>query len=482
MLFSTITFIFIYLPLVLLFFLIVKKFYGNKISIFILIFSSLFFYAWFSIKFLFLLLFSIIFNYLIIKKFKTQNSLLLLISAIMVNLFILGYFKYRNFFLENLELVSNFSFTYTEIFIPLGISFFTFQQIAVLLDSYDKRANVENFKEYFFFVSFFPQLVAGPIVLFGEMKNQIDNFLEDKNHYLYITQGFTIFIFGLFKKIVIADSLGVYVDQGFEINSIIRSFEAWILVISYTLQIFFDFSGYSDMAIGLALMFGFRLPINFDNPFISLSIVEFWRRWHITMSRFFMMYIYSPLALYYARKTVDKNKYLIFFLTVFVPTIFAFFCAGLWHGAHWKFAVYGLVNGLAIAIAQFWKEQIKINLFKEISWFLTMLTIIISFVFFRSIDIPQSILILKSMFFLNGYDLTSNFVFQNNLFLKDSVEMIRCILLISLCLLYFKFIPEISKQKSDLKINIKLTFLSSLMLIISLILIDRPQPFIYFQF
>ena len=272
----------------------------------------------------------------------------ILIIGITLNLFLLGYFKYANFFIENINIAFNFNANPTNLLLPLAISFFTFQQIAYLVDSYKKETNEYSFLNYALFVSFFPQLIAGPIVHHKEMMPQFMNVSNKVKNYRNIAMGLFIFSIGLFKKVVIADTFAVWATQGFDVASTLNLFEAWATSLSYTFQLYFDFSGYTDMAIGLALLFNIRLPINFNSPYKATNIQDFWRRWHISLSTWLRDYLYIPLG--GSRKLRNYLNLLIVFLI-----------GGIWHGAGWTFIVWGAMHALAsIFIRYWWKLNIQL--------------------------------------------------------------------------------------------------------------------------
>lgn len=272
----------------------------TKASKSFLVFSSLFFYSYWNILYLPLILISMLFNYTIgltlAKVNKKVSNKTLLSIGIISNLALLGYFKYADFFIDNVNFIFSANLPSLNIVLPLAISFFTFQQIAYLVDSYRQQTKEYDFLNYALFVTFFPQLIAGPIVHHKEMMPQFANLKNKLINYKNIALGLFIFSFGLFKKVIIADTFAIWATNGFDNATTLSFIEAWTTSLSYTFQLYFDFSGYTDMAIGLALLFNIKLPINFNSPYKSLNIQEFWRRWHITLSRFLKDYIYIPLG------------------------------------------------------------------------------------------------------------------------------------------------------------------------------------------
>ncbi len=308
----------------------------------------------------------------------------------MANLALLGYFKYSDFFIENFNLVFDSSVGLLHLTLPLAISFFTFQQIAYLVDSYRQEVKELDFLNYAVFVTFFPQLIAGPIVHHKEMmpqfKNQRAKIINPQN----IATGLFIFSVGLFKKVIIADTFASWASKGFDATPVLTFFEAWATSLSYTFQLYFDFSGYTDMAIGIALMFNIRLPINFNSPYKALNIQDFWRRWHITLSRFLKDYIYIPLG---GNRKGNFRTYNNLFLT--------FVLGGIWHGAGWTFLFWGVLHGGALVIHRLW-GLLHFQMKTWIAWFLTFNFINISWVFFRAKEWDDAIKVLSGMVGLNG--------------------------------------------------------------------------------
>jgi alginate O-acetyltransferase complex protein AlgI len=408
MLFTDPIFLFIFLPVSLVLYLLARRSIGGRAAIMVLLFASIVFYGYWSVKYLALLIGQILANYLFSRELSRSHSRRTLWIAIGVNLLLLGYFKYRNFFLENLSLLTNWQFHLALLFVPLGISFHTFQQITFLTDVADDAEEVPPLPQYMLFVMFFPQLIAGPIVLHREMGRQLAEVANNvSNARTTFGPGFVVFCFGLFKKVCLADNLANFVNTAFQWPLHLQFLEAWAAAIGYALQLFFDFSGYSDMAVGLGLMFGFLLPFNFNVPFAATSMTEYWKRWHITMTRFFTMYCYTPMALAAHRIVDDRgfSRFKAFVLCIAVPTIVTFLASGLWHGAGWTFIVFGLVNGIGLLINHAWREAKMPTLPKLVAWALTMVTILITLVYFRSESIAQANAILKSMFWPHHFAL-----------------------------------------------------------------------------
>jgi len=308
----------------------------------------------------------------------------LLSFGIGANLALLGYFKYADFFLSNVNSLGA-DFELLHLALPLAISFFTFQQIAYLVDSYRAETNEYDFLNYALFVTFFPQLIAGPIVHHKEMMPQFASRWNLVKKYRNIALGLFIFSIGLFKKVVIADTFAQWATQGFDHAEILTFFEAWATSLSYTFQLYFDFSGYTDMAIGAALLFNIRLPINFDSPYKAKDIQDFWRRWHITLSRFLRDYIYIPLG---GNRKGSFRTYSNLMAT--------FILGGLWHGAGWTFVFWGFLHGMALVIHRIWK-QLGFRMNAIFAWFITFNFVNIAWVFFRAQTWEDAVKVLKGM-------------------------------------------------------------------------------------
>jgi len=352
MLFNSYQFIFLFLPITLLGFHLLGKEGYNRTAIAWLVGASLFFYGWWNPAYLALILFSIVFNYGVgvslgyAPNSPKKKSVLFL--GVASNLGLLGYYKYANFFIENINVITGAEIVLDQIILPLAISFFTFQQIAYLVDVYRDKVKEHNFLHYCLFVTFFPQLIAGPIVHHKEMLPQFAQAITYRLRAKHLAVGFTIFVIGLFKKVVLADGIAVYATPVFEIaefNVALTFFEAWGGALAYSFQLYFDFSGYSDMAIGIARMFGIRLPLNFNSPYKAISIIDFWRRWHLTLSRFFRDYVYIPLG---GQRKGEIRRLVNLAITMLL--------GGLWHGAGWTFVFWGGLHGLFLVINHIWSN------------------------------------------------------------------------------------------------------------------------------
>ena len=357
-----------------------------------LVFSSLFFYSWWNIDYLPIILVSMLFNYVVgnalnekLHKIKIDKKMLLFFG-VLANLLLLGYFKYMDFLIENINFFIDKDITLPHLVLPLAISFFTFQQIAYLVDSYRGETREYDFLNYALFVTFFPQLIAGPIVHHAEMMPQFQTLKNKVKNYHNIALGLFIFSLGLFKKVAIADTFAVWATQGFDVAKSLNMLEGWVTSLSYTFQLYFDFSGYTDMAIGIALLFNIKIPMNFFSPYKATSIQDFWRRWHITLSRFLKEYIYIPLG---GNRKGSVRTYTNLFTT--------FVLGGIWHGAGWTFVFWGILHGTALVVHRIW-HALGLKLPTLLAWFITFNFINIAWVFFRAMNFESALKVLKGMF------------------------------------------------------------------------------------
>ena len=350
MLFNSYIFISLFLPITLTGFYLIGGQGHHRAATGWLVCASLFFYGWWNPAYLGLILGSVLFNYavgVLLGNRDTKNLRVILALGIGGNLGLIGCFKYANFFVDNINLSFGSDFHLETIILPLAISFFTFQQIAYLVDAYRGETKEYNFLHYCLFVTFFPQLIAGPIVHHKEMLPQFAKDVIYRLKHENIAIGIAIFVLGLFEKVVLADQVAVYAtpvfnaaEQGLDLTF----FEAWSGALAYTLQLYFDFSGYSDMAIGLARMFGILLPLNFHSPYKALNITEFWRHWHMTLSRFLRDYLYIPLG---GSRRGQTQRYINLMITMIL--------GGLWHGAGWTFVAWGTLHGFYLIVHHGWR-------------------------------------------------------------------------------------------------------------------------------
>ena len=421
MLFNSTYYLLFFLPLVFIFYFLLRRFTDSDGKI-ILILSGLLFYGWWNINYTPLIILSMFFNYFIYTKIissknKSRKKFILLL-AIFCNVFYLGIFKYTDFVIQNLNHFLNLNIELFNLPFPLAMSFFTFQTIAFLVDAYDDEIKNINFKKYSLFIIFFPQLIAGPIVKYNNMMSQFDS-IENKNINLNnILLGLTIIAIGLFKKVIIADNLSINVDFGFVNYNQINFIESWITSLSYTFQLYFDFSGYIDMATGSALLFNILLPKNFDSPFKATSLIDFWKRWHITLFNFLMNYIYFPIL-----RSIKK----INFINAMIVTLFVFIISGFWHGPSWGYVIFGSLHGVGMVINHTYNKISSFQLYKLIGWSLTILYVNFTLVFFRSENLQSAFSIIKSMFGFNGLEFNTNYFDDLSIIIISITAFVICI-------------------------------------------------------
>ncbi|MBF0540484.1 MAG: MBOAT family protein [Nitrospirae bacterium] len=473
MLFNSYEFIFFFLPIV-----FIVYFYLNSKRLIIggrvwLIISSLFFYSYWNPVYLPLILFSIGFNFIIgllMTRLKNSKQPLfhinisekqLLILSITCNLALLGYFKYMNFFINNINLVFDAGIHPQNIILPLAISFFTFNQITYIVDIYKCKTESYDLLRYALFVTFFPHLIAGPLVHYKEMMPQFSSTYNLTKNYRNIALGLTLFSIGLFKKVIIADTLAVWASNGFDKAEVLNFFEAWVTSISYTFQIYFDFSGYTDMALGSSLIFNIKLPINFNSPYKAANIRDFWQRWHMTLSRFLKEYIYIPLG------GNRGSKYRMYF-----NLLVTFLLGGIWHGASWMFILWGGLHGIAIIIHRIW-SGFNLRLNHILGWIITFNFINISWIFFRAKNEHDAFKVISGMFNIN------KIIMPHFLSTDGSLITIIFISLAYILVLYFKNSNSLILQISP---KLKYSLITSILLIISIINLTTKSEFLYFNF
>ena len=457
-----------------------------------LVFASLFFYSWWDITYLPLILSSIFFNYLIgttLSKSSENNKLGLnktfskksiLVFGIVCNVALLGYFKYTNFFLENFNGIFGSNIPLQHIILPLGISFFTFTQIAFLVDAYKNEVKEYDLVRYMLFVTYFPHLLAGPILHHKEMMPQFANLKNSVVNYRNIAVGLFIFSIGLFKKVIIADTFAVWANAGFDTATTLNFFEAWATSLSYTFQLYFDFSGYTDMAIGISLMFNIKLPINFNSPYKALNIQDFWRRWHMTLSRFLRDYIYIPLG---GNKNGNFRTY--------VNLMATFVIGGFWHGAGWTFLFWGFLHGLALCIHRVW-TKLGFKMWTWLAWFITFNFVNVAWIFFRAKEWDDAIKVLMGMMGVNGivlaekYNLIFSFLTNYGITFDRVTENIgdgsKSLIWILFGIFFILFFKNSMEQWHKFKFNYKTLFLALVCFIYSILSLNKISEFLYFNF
>ena len=459
MLFSSISFIYYFLPILLIIYFLVP----NKIKNFVLLLFSLFFYFLGEPKYILVLILSCIINYYLSKAiYKKKHSKLLLVLAVIYNIGQLLIFKYTDFFISNINNILNTNIPFMYIIMPIGISFFTFQALGYVIDVYNKKHKpAKNLLTFMTYVSLFPQLIAGPIVRYSDIEKEMT---KRESNFSKLSDGIRRFIIGLSKKVLIANTLG-------EIATLLIKetvVSAWLKPVLFTLQIYYDFSGYSDMAIGLGLMFGFRFLENFNYPLIASSITDFWRRWHMSLSSWFRDYVYIPLGGNKVSKLKHiRNIFIVWFLT------------GFWHGASWNFIIWGLYFGVILVIEKYFLKK-YIDKTKVIKYIYTSIIVVISFLIFNSLTTSEIIHSLKNMFFINNIPFINN----ETLYYLQSNLILLIISFIGVTPLIKNIINRLKETKAKKVIDIlePITLIALLTLVTAFLIDASFNPFLYFRF
>jgi alginate O-acetyltransferase complex protein AlgI len=361
-----------------------------------LVAASFFFYAWWRVEFVWLLVASIAVNYMVgrsivVRAVQNRPTKALLIMGIAFNLLLLGYFKYANFFLENEARLLSTAPMHLDVILPIGISFFTFTQIAFLVDAHKRKAREPDVVNYSLFVTFFPHLLAGPILHHREMMPQFADRANKQVQWENVARGLVLLTIGLAKKVLIADELAQQVSNAYSATAPLSFGDAWLASLCYTMQIYFDFSGYTDMALGMAQMMNIRLPQNFDSPYRQRNLQEFWRHWHMTLTRFLRDYVYIPLGGNQRGGAWTAMAIIVTFLL-----------GGLWHGANWTFIAWGLANGVGLALLQAWKRT-GVKLPMMAAWVVTFLFVNLAWVLFRAPDLATATSFFGSLLGAQGF-------------------------------------------------------------------------------
>lgn len=487
MLFNSYIFILFFLPLVLVLYFGLNHFGKETGAKVVLIGMSLWFYGYFHAWYLLLILVSILFNYLCSRMMLRQGCStvyrkIILAIGILVNTGAIFYFKYFNFFLENVNFLFGSNMALKEILMPLGISFFTFQQISYLVDSYRMETAEYDFVDYALFVTFFPQLVAGPIVLHQEMIPQFRDKARKKPDQDKLAYGIWLFAAGLFKKVMIADALGKGVDWGFGDPGAMTGPDAAIVSLLYTLQIYFDFSGYCDMACGIANMFHLELPQNFNSPYKSTSILEFWQRWHMSLSRFLRKYVYFPLG--GNRKGTTRTM---------INVMIVFLVSGIWHGAAWTFVIWGLLHGVAQVLCRlFQKTWNRIPGF--VRWGSTFLFLNLTWVLFRAESLEDVGTVFMKLFSpwewrISG-GLSAQFELLEFTYVVEHVDMLKGVVspypalylgIVMTAALFVALVPRNNHEKKFVP-GIGNAIGSVILLVWSIVSLSGLSTFLYFNF
>ena len=465
MVFSSFTFLFIFLPLVLLtYFLAKKRQYRNIV----LLVFSLIFYAWGEPVYVLLMLLSIIVNYFIALKIerRKKGKKKWMIMDVIFNLGIIGFFKYGNFMIQNINSIFHSNIGEMNLALPIGISFYTFQVLSYVIDVYRKTVPAQkSMVNLGMYVTLFPQLIAGPIVRYETVAEEIENRKENFNE---VVEGLKRFFIGLGKKVLIANQMALIADTiyGGDLE-VTGTIALWLAAISYTLQIYFDFSGYSDMAIGLGRMIGFHFLENFNYPYIAKSITDFWRRWHISLSTWFRDYVYIPLG----GNRVNKLKWLRNILVVWLLT-------GLWHGASWNFILWGVYYGVILIIEKVFLGKLIEKLPKVLQHIYALFFIIIGWVIFRVEDFSQMGIVLQKMFVWQASGIVDNIILNFDIF--SSLPYILVGIIGSIPLL--ANIREKRRETTTYQVASSIWSFGVFILSICFLLVATYNPFIYFRF
>jgi D-alanyl-lipoteichoic acid acyltransferase DltB (MBOAT superfamily) len=492
MLFNSYIFIFAFLPLILFGYFCLNHLGYLRAGKLWLLAGSWLFYGWWNPIYLPLLLGSTLVNYTIAVKIQAYGrsreiippKKRLMILGVCLNVSLLAYYKYMDFFIFNINLLPGMEFDYLHLALPLGISFFTLQQIAFIVDCYRTGLKERDPVDYALFVSFFPQLIAGPIVHHREIMPQFgatDNRLFHADNFVL---GTFVFCVGLFKKVVIADSFEILVNHGFDLAETLNLLEAWLVQYSYTFQLYFDFSAYSDMAIGLALMFNIDLPVNFRSPYKGTSIINLWQRWHITLTRFINTYVYKSIL----RSFPELN-----FKAGMAASFLAMIVSGVWHGSAWTFVVFGALNGGAIVVNHLWRKT-GISMPAWLGWFITFNFFSFTLVIFRATNWSDVFKIYKGMLGLDenvfhvsasklmGPDAPWYFGLASGPAQKDQWAMWA----LSAMVVFFIGIVALAPNSMDMKDKFKpgkaVLLFQVVIFVISVMMISKASEFLYFQF
>jgi alginate O-acetyltransferase complex protein AlgI len=403
-LFNSYIYIFFFLPVSVIGYFLISRYGPKNARDLWLILVSFFFYGFWNPLYVPLLVGSIVFNYAVgnalaegraLPPFRSRKATLAF--GIVANILVLGIFKYTDFLIGNVNWLLGVEIPLQHIILPLALSFITFQKIAYLVDSYQGKTRGNTFLQFSMFVTFFPQLIAGPIVHWRDILPQFAERESALLNYRNIAAGLFIFFLGLVKKVGIADTFAAWANAGYAEETALTFFDAWATSLAYTFQLYFDFSGYTDMAIGSALLLNIVLPLNFNSPYKALDIQDFWRRWHMTLSRFLRDYLYIPLG---------GNREGAF--RMYAAIFFVFLVGGMWHGASWTFVVWGMLHGIAVVVYRIWATHGPFALPQLLAWFLTFNFVNITWVFFRAPSFENAFHVLASMFGANGFSMSTD--------------------------------------------------------------------------
>lgn len=484
MLFNSYIFILLFLPLTLAGYYILNRYKKYDYALIFLTFMSFIFYGYNNIYYLIILIGSILVNYLLSLKIHANKSKSLTVIGVLLNLGILFFFKYYDFFIDNMNHLLKKDIPFLSVALPLGISFYTFQQLSFIVDTYKGDSDKYTLLEYASYVSFFPQLVAGPIVFHTELIPQFRRLENRSFNSENFSRGLYAFSCGLAKKVLIADTLGRVVNVGYSNIDILNSTSALLVVLSYALQIYFDFSGYCDMAYGIGYMFNVILPVNFNSPFKSKNVGEFWNRWHITLNRFFTKYVYIPLG--GSRRSIKRT---------YINIMIVFLVSGLWHGADWSFVIWGGIYGIAVCISRMITKKDNSNGRHILGITINFIVFVLTFIFFRAENTESAINMIKHLFY-GGFGSVSPLLstaFNDIVEMKflyrlglgtviSSIPALFLILFIIIILVSTFTLKNTQEKVNAMKFNTKELISIAFMMIFSIISLSEISAFLYFNF
>lgn len=477
MLFNSYIFILAFLPVTLAgYFGLARLFRKLPLNKVWLVGCSLVFYAYFNVRYLPIIVLSILVNYalsqgMLAARGKGVRALLLAVG-LLGNLGVLGYYKYYDFFVQNVNALAGTSFVLHRLVLPLGISFFTFQQLSYVIDSYKRTVPRYGLIDYSLFVTFFPQLIAGPIVLHSEIVPQFADPENRRFRFENFAPGLYAFALGLFKKVIVADTFAKVAEWGFGPGQALNTPEAWFVAFAFAFQLYFDFSGYCDMAMGLGRMFNINIPQNFNSPYKAQNIKEFWQRWHITLSRFFTNYIYFPMG--GSRKGTSRTC---------ANLMVVFLVSGLWHGAGWLFILWGALHGLMSVLYRVFRKQFD-RLHPALSWLITFLFVVIAWVFFRATDMQSAMTVLRAMFTMNFGPLSASItnVFTLPMGLHPGYNAIVTEIWYALALFGVLGLPNTFELTDRFKPTFGRAALTVALLTVSILSLSGVSVFLYYNF
>ncbi len=488
MLFNSYIFIFVLLPITLSLYFGFNKFKKYEIAKFVLVVASLYFYAYFKIDYLYIIVISILVNYLFNRIFRKVSDKKLrvatLVGGLVFNLGMIFYYKYYDFMINIVNSLASTNFNFINVMLPLGISFFTFQQMAYVIDSYKGTVKDYTLLDYSLFVTFFPQLIAGPITLYSEMIPQFEDEKNKKFNAENFSKGLMAFSFGLAKKVLLADTFAIAANYVFANVNDVNSTNLILGMLSYTFQIYFDFSGYCDMALGLGYMFNIKLPINFNSPYKSYSVVEFWKRWHMTLTRFFTTYIYIPLG---GNRKGNIRTYVNIFIV--------FLASGIWHGANYTFILWGILHGIASILNRLFKKVIE-STNPVFNWISTFIFINITWIIFRADTISDAFSMIKHILKLNfgpvASEISSAFawpeftwfadMFNRKGWIAENYNNLYLLLFFVFAFFAILCMKNTSERIEDFKPDIKTAAISAILLVASIVSLSGVSTFLYFNF